>query len=182
MCIRDRDKIAASGIDFRWNLPDHRVPLRLDGQRSCRIFENLIVNITKYGMPHTRAYIDLTEEEEAVTVTFKNISADELDFGESEICLLYTSLCGLNCGLCPMYHISEQNHCTGCGGEGRPSCAVLRCAEEHGGVAYCFQCPEYPCARYEPPPQYDSFLPARNVRRDFARAEDWGLTLSLIHI
>lgn len=79
------DKIAASGIDFRWNLPDHRVPLRLDGQRSCRIFENLIVNITKYGMPHTRAYIDLTEEEEAVTVTFKNISADELDFGESEI-------------------------------------------------------------------------------------------------
>lgn len=79
------DKIAASDIDFRWNLPDHRVPLRLDGQRSCRIFENLIVNITKYGMPHTRAYIDLTEDEEAVTVTFKNISADELDFGESEI-------------------------------------------------------------------------------------------------
>ncbi len=79
------DKIGASGIDFRWNLPDHRVPLRLDGQRSCRIFENLIVNITKYGMPHTRAYIDLREEEDAVTVTFKNVSAEELDFGEDEI-------------------------------------------------------------------------------------------------
>ena len=79
------DKIAASGIDFRWSLPDHRVPLRLDGQRSCRIFENLIVNITKYGMPHTRAYIDLAEDEGSVTVTFKNISADELNFGESEI-------------------------------------------------------------------------------------------------
>ena len=26
------------------------------------------------------------------------------------------SLCGLNCGLCPMYHISETEHCTGCGG------------------------------------------------------------------
>ena len=22
------------------------------------------------------------------------------------------SLCGLNCGLCPMYHISETEHCT----------------------------------------------------------------------
>ena len=28
------------------------------------------------------------------------------------------SLCGLNCGLCPMYHISETEHCTGCGGAG----------------------------------------------------------------
>ena len=74
-----------------------------------------------------------------------------------------------------MYHISEENHCTGCGGAGRPSCAVLRCAGEHGGIAYCFQCPEYPCARYEPPPEYDSFVSARNVRRDFARAESWGL-------
>lgn len=36
------------------------------------------------------------------------------------------SLCGLNCGLCPMYHISETEHCTGCGGAGRPSCAVQR--------------------------------------------------------
>lgn len=54
------------------------------------------------------------------------------------------SLCGLNWRLCPMYHISETEHCTGCGGAGRPSCAVQRCAREHGGVEYCFQCAEYP--------------------------------------
>ena len=80
------------------------------------------------------------------------------------------SLCGLNCGLCPMYHISETEHCTGCGGAGRPSCAVQRCAREHGGVEYCFQCTEYPCARYTRAEPYDSFVPHRNVQRDFARA------------
>ena len=30
------------------------MPLVLDGQKTCRIFENLVVNITKYGMPGTR--------------------------------------------------------------------------------------------------------------------------------
>ncbi len=85
------------------------------------------------------------------------------------------SLCGLNCGLCPMYHISETEHCTGCGGAGRPSCAVQRCAREHGGVEYCFQCAEYPCARYTRAEPYDSFVPHRNVQRDFARAARDGL-------
>ena len=85
------------------------------------------------------------------------------------------SLCGLNCGLCPMYHISETEHCTGCGGAGRPSCAVQRCAREHGGVEYCFQCTEYPCARYTRAEPYDSFVPHRNVQRDFARAARDGL-------
>lgn len=85
------------------------------------------------------------------------------------------SLCGLNCGLCPMYHISETEYCTGCGGAGRPSCAVQRCAREHGGVEYCFQCTEYPCARYTRAEPYDSFVPHRNVQRDFARAARDGL-------
>lgn len=79
------------------------------------------------------------------------------------------SLCGLNCGLCPMYHISEENHCTGCGGEGRPTCAVIRCSLEHGGVEYCAECGDYPCERYREEAPYDSFVPGRNVRRDFER-------------
>ena len=80
------------------------------------------------------------------------------------------ALCGLNCGLCPMYHISEQNHCTGCGGEGRPSCAILRCSREHGAVEFCFQCAAYPCERYEREAEFDSFVSARNVLRDNERA------------
>ena len=76
------------------------------------------------------------------------------------------SLCGLCCACCPMFHISEERHCTGCGGEGRPACAVIRCAKRHGGVEFCFECPEYPCERYrgERP---DSFVPVRNAQKEF---------------
>ena len=39
------------------------------------------------------------------------------------------SLCGLNCGLCPM-HI--DGYCPGCGGgAGNQSCRIARCSLEH---------------------------------------------------
>lgn len=85
------------------------------------------------------------------------------------------ALCGLNCGLCPMYHISESSHCTGCGGEGRPSCPILRCSEQHGHVEFGSLCADYPCERYQEDDAYDSFLPTRNVRRDLALLQEEGL-------
>lgn len=46
------------------------------------------------------------------------------------------SLCGLNCGLCPMF---LNKNCPGCGGgEGNQSCKIARCSMEHSGVEYCF--------------------------------------------
>ena len=42
------------------------------------------------------------------------------------------SLCGLNCGLCPM---RLGGHCGGCGA-GNQSCKIARCSLEHGGVTY----------------------------------------------
>ena len=78
-------KIKEADLDFRWNLPEEKVVLLLDSQKTYRVFENLIVNITKYGMPHTRVYIDLTEQENGVTVTMKNVSAAELNFNPDEI-------------------------------------------------------------------------------------------------
>ena len=49
------DKIEKSGVDFRFQLPEEKIYLHLDGQKTCRIFENLMVNITKYAMKGTRA-------------------------------------------------------------------------------------------------------------------------------
>ena len=57
----------------------------LDSQKTYRIFENLIVNITKYAMPHTRVYIEMTEQENSVHISMKNVSAAELDFDTDEI-------------------------------------------------------------------------------------------------
>lgn len=74
------DKIEQSNLDFRWNLPEEKVFLNLDGQRTYRIFENLLNNAIKYAMPFTRVYVDILNKESEVVITFKNMSAQELNF------------------------------------------------------------------------------------------------------
>ena len=79
------DKIEESTIDFRWYLPDEKIILSLDSQKTYRIFDNLLTNIIKYAMPGTRAYIDLKKENDWVVIILKNISAAELTFNPEEI-------------------------------------------------------------------------------------------------
>ncbi|MCC8024930.1 MAG: HAMP domain-containing histidine kinase [Clostridium sp.] len=80
------DKIEASGIEFRFHLPEERVTLYLDSQKTYRIFENLMVNITKYGMPGTRAYVQVARDQEGyVVITMRNISDKELNISPEEL-------------------------------------------------------------------------------------------------
>ena len=84
------------------------------------------------------------------------------------------SLCGLNCGLCPIHHM--DNGCPGCGGgEGHQSCAIIKCSMRHGKVEYCWQCDEYPCERYDHIMDYDSFMSHKNMFSDFEKARRIGL-------
>ncbi|MDM8211439.1 sensor histidine kinase [Mediterraneibacter glycyrrhizinilyticus] len=83
--LENDSKIKAANLDFRWKLPEHKLVMWLDSQKTYRIFENLIVNITKYAMPHTRVYIEMTEQENDVHISMKNISAAELNFDTEEI-------------------------------------------------------------------------------------------------
>lgn len=87
------------------------------------------------------------------------------------------SLCGLNCGLCPNYYTAGASRCGGCGGEAffNPACAVMKCAVRHGGVEYCFECEEYPCARYEGADEADSFITHKNQLRDMEKAKEVGM-------
>ena len=81
---------------------------------------------------------------------------------------LLFSLCGLNCGLCPM---RLGGHCPGCGGgEGNQACAIARCSLEHGKVEYCAQCKDYPCKRYEDKAEYDIFITKQNQQKDMRKA------------
>ena len=72
-------------MEFRWKLPESKVVLWLDSEKTYRIFENLIVNITKYAMPHTRVYIEMNERPDDVQIFMKNVSAGELNFNTEEI-------------------------------------------------------------------------------------------------
>ena len=79
------------------------------------------------------------------------------------------SLCGLNCGLCPMF---LNKNCPGCGGgEGNQTCKIARCSIEHDGVEYCFQCGEYPCEKYEHIDDFDSFITHRQRKADLKKAK-----------
>ena len=80
-----QDKIDATDLLFRWQLPEEKVILPLDSQRTYRVFENLIVNITKYAMPRTRVYVTMENTENHVKIIMKNISATELNFNPNEI-------------------------------------------------------------------------------------------------
>lgn len=79
------DKISSSQVDFRWNIPEEKVILKLDSEKTYRVFENLLINIIKYAMPGTRAYVDITDNEKKATVTMKNISATEISATEKDI-------------------------------------------------------------------------------------------------
>ena len=83
------------------------------------------------------------------------------------------ALCGLNCGLCRM---RLDGYCPGCGGgAGNQSCAIARCSLERGGVAFCWECPQYPCPRYDGFDDGDSFVPHQGRRQDIDRAREMGL-------
>jgi signal transduction histidine kinase len=79
------EKIQASNLIFKVNIPHSKVYANLDGKKTWRVFENLIGNILKYSQQNTRVYINLYETENKVTITMKNISAYELDFDVEEI-------------------------------------------------------------------------------------------------
>ncbi|WP_238903816.1 HAMP domain-containing sensor histidine kinase [Clostridium sp. YIM B02506] len=79
------EKIKISKLDFRINIPNEKVYVKVDGKRTWRIFENQISNILKYSLDNTRVYINLEESEDRIIIIFKNISAYEIDFNEDEI-------------------------------------------------------------------------------------------------
>ena len=83
--LENEEKIQEAHLEFRWKLPEDKVVLWLDSEKTYRIFENLIVNITKYAMPHTRVYIEMNERPDDVQIFMKNVSAGELNFNTEEI-------------------------------------------------------------------------------------------------
>ena len=84
---------------------------------------------------------------------------------------LYFSLCGLNCGLCPML---LGGHCGGCG-NGNQSCKIARCSmEQPERVEYCYQCGKFPCEKYEAMEEFDVFITHQNQMADLKRAKELG--------
>lgn len=79
------DKIKKADLDFRCSYPEEKLNVRLDSQKTYRIFENLLVNIVKYAMPHTRVFIEILREDDQAVIRMKNISEQELNIQGQEL-------------------------------------------------------------------------------------------------
>lgn len=79
------DKMTEQNLDMRLDLPESKVPLLLDSQRTYRIYENLFGNIAKYAMPGTRVYVSGRVEKDRVIIVLKNITAEEIAVNPQEL-------------------------------------------------------------------------------------------------
>jgi len=90
------------------------------------------------------------------------------------------SACGLNCGLCPNFHLHTGGKfkCPGCAGEGfseaHPSCGILSCCHRRE-FEFCFECGEFPCKKHDSWGDADSFITHRNCLADMEKAKQIGI-------
>ncbi|WAW14223.1 sensor histidine kinase [Peptostreptococcus equinus] len=79
------DRLNSKNVVLITKYPQQKVIVNIDGERTYRIFENLLVNISKYAMENSRAYLDIIEQDNIVDIVFRNISATEIDFEADEV-------------------------------------------------------------------------------------------------
>lgn len=71
-------------MEFKVKAPDELM-INVDPEKISRVFQNLATNSLKYGLENTRIYVDIKSIENKIEISFKNVSAFELDFNESQI-------------------------------------------------------------------------------------------------
>ena len=78
-------KLTNAGLMPVLDLPETPVMIMADGRHLWRVFDNLLSNICKYAMPNTRVYMSCSTENGEAVVTFKNVSATQLNISADEL-------------------------------------------------------------------------------------------------
>ncbi len=79
------EKIHESNLTFKVTASNEKIYAKADGRLLSRVMENLLSNIFKYALKDSRVYIVIFEDENYVSVSFKNISAYELNISVDEL-------------------------------------------------------------------------------------------------
>ncbi|KAF0819963.1 Two-component system sensor histidine kinase [Bacillus sp. ZZV12-4809] len=77
--------IKESNLLFRVTTTNDPAIANVDGQKLWRVFDNLIGNILKYSLEHSRVYIAISKAKGQAVITFKNVSKYELDDQSEEL-------------------------------------------------------------------------------------------------
>lgn len=80
-----QERLAACQLTLVTQPPAPGTVIRADSRLLSRVMDNLVSNICKYALPSTRAYVVSTLSREAVTISFKNVSRDELNISPDEL-------------------------------------------------------------------------------------------------
>jgi len=79
------DKFADQKLQLVNQVSDQSLWIIADGRQLWRVLENLFENIYKYAMPATRVYIATSQIDKNITLSIKNISAEQLGIAADEL-------------------------------------------------------------------------------------------------
>ena len=77
--------IEKAGLTIKTSYSHDKIVLPLDSQKTYRIVENLVSNVTKYSLRGSRVYLTLIERGEEVVLSIRNISQTEIDFDPNDL-------------------------------------------------------------------------------------------------
>ncbi|WP_456275353.1 histidine kinase dimerization/phospho-acceptor domain-containing protein [Bacillus sp. AK128] len=72
------EKVRESHLEFKVSSSKPQIFTLVDGGKMWRVFDNIINNILKYSLDHSRVYIKTEENDDEIMITFKNISKYDL--------------------------------------------------------------------------------------------------------
>ena len=79
------ERLSENNLELIMRKPEESIQIMADGQRIYRVFDNLMNNICKYTLANTRVYLLLEKENDKAVISFKNISATELDMSANDL-------------------------------------------------------------------------------------------------
>lgn len=79
------ERLSQNNLELIMRKPEESIQIMADGQRIYRVFDNLMNNICKYALPNTRVYLLLEKKNNNAVISFKNISATELDMSADDL-------------------------------------------------------------------------------------------------
>ncbi len=79
------ERLEKARLELVLQKPEIPVTVLADGRHLWRVFDNLMNNIVKYGLPGTRVYLRLQESGGTAEVSFRNISREPLTMDAREL-------------------------------------------------------------------------------------------------
>lgn len=79
------EKLSAHQIELVDLPSEEELMISADPNALCRIFDNLLTNICKYALPGSRAYLEVSKEQNLVQICFKNVSREACNLSADEL-------------------------------------------------------------------------------------------------